>query len=169
MGTIRWRLASVFVLTALVFGLVVNAQSETAGEAIRLLIVDETKTFLSTMRVGGLVGALKGSELFHVDVIFADVESSWDDPLVGKGPDPDLEPYDLVLLIPRGIDDGSIDWICSLSGNPRLLPPHVSTGIELIAQVVGQVFEGSVRLMGVHDDLLLGLFYEVYVAKGWIR
>ena len=169
MRRVRWRLGMILVTAVLGLGILVNAQPKAAGEAVRLLIVDETKTFLSTMRVGGLVGVLKGSGLFRVDVIFADVESSWDDPLAGKGPDPDLEPYDLVLLIPRGIDDGSIDWICSLSGDPRLLPTRVSAGIEFIAEVVGQVFEGSVRPIGVHDDLLLDLFYEVYLMKGWIR
>jgi hypothetical protein len=169
MGTIRCHLAPILVLAALVLGVVVNAQPEAAGEAVRLLVVDETKTFLSTMRVGGLVGVLKGSGLFHVDVVFADVKSSWNDPLAGEEPSPDLEPYDLVLLIPRGIDDGSIDWACILSDEPRLLSAHASSGIDLVAQVVSQVFEGNVRPIGVHDDLLLGFLYEVYVMEGWMR
>jgi hypothetical protein len=169
MGTIRCRLAPILVLAALVLGVVVNAQPEAAGEAIRLLIVDETRTFLSTMRVGGIVGMIKGSGIFQVDVILANVESSWNDPLAGEEPGSDLEPYDLALIIPRGIDDGSIDWACILSGAPRLLSAHVSSGIDLITQVVGQVFEGSVRPIGVHDDLLLGFLYEVYVMEGWMR
>lgn len=169
MRNIRWRLGLILVLTVLASGVVANAQPETAGEAVRLLVVDETKTLLSTMRVGGIVGVLKGSGLFHVDVIFADVESSWDEPLAGKEPEPDVEPYDLVLIIPRGIDDGSIDWICTLSGDPRLLPSHVSAGIDLIAHVVSQALEGRARPIGVHDDLLLGFLYEVYLMKGWMR
>ena len=109
MRSIRWRLGLTFALAALALGVVANAQPEAAGEAVRLLIVDETKTLLSTMRVGGLVGVLKASGLFVVDVRFADAESSWDDPLAGEARGSDLEPYDLLLVIPRGIDDGSDD------------------------------------------------------------
>ena len=169
MTNARNRLALILAVTILILGVVVNGQPDLASASVRLLVVDETKTFLSTMRVGGLVGVLKGSGLLHVDVVFADVESSWDSPLAGVKLDSDLEPYDLVLLIPRGIDDGSIDWACILSGVPRLLSAHASSGIDLIAQVVSQVFEGNVRPIGVHDDLLLGFLYEVYVMEGWMR
>lgn len=169
MRSIRWRLGLTFVLAALALGVVANAQPETACEAVRLLVVDETKTLLSTMRVGGIVGILKASGQFVVDVRFADVESSWDDPLAGETRGSDLEPYDLLLVIPRGIDDGSADWIWVLSDGPMLLPPHVSGGIDLIAQIVSQVFEGNVRPTGVYDDLLLGFLYEFYVMEGWMR
>ncbi|RLE39157.1 hypothetical protein DRJ23_04040, partial [Candidatus Acetothermia bacterium] len=41
---------------------------EPQGEKVRLLLVDETKTFSSTMRVGILAGILKKNPLFAVDV-----------------------------------------------------------------------------------------------------
>ena len=38
--------------------LVTAGQQEGATAPVRVLVVDETKTFLSTMRVGGLVGGV---------------------------------------------------------------------------------------------------------------
>jgi len=145
------------------------AQQDSALSGVRLLVVDETKTFLATMRVGGLVGALKGIGMFDVGVRFADVEASFSDPLAGRWPDEGLEPYDVVLIVPRGIDDGTADWVWILSNGPLSLEPAVAGGIDVIRQVVGLVFEGRVTSTGVHDDLLLGLIYEAYVAKGWMR
>lgn len=156
-------------LVTLAAGLAATAQALGGVEPVRLLVIDETKTFLSTMRVAGLVGALKGAGLFAVDVRFATVEKSWTDPLAGEAPDADSVPYDVVLVIPRGIDDGTADWVWILSDGPSDLGPLAAGGIEMIREVVGLVFEGAVRPTGVHDDLLLGLLYEIYVAKGWMR
>jgi len=95
---------------------------------VRVLVVDETKTLASTMRVAGLVGALRGTGLFDVSHRLADVESSWDDPLAGSEPPPDEAPQDLILIVPRGIDDGSADWIWIASNGLFSLPPASAPG-----------------------------------------
>ncbi|MFC2078024.1 hypothetical protein ACFLTM_04370 [Candidatus Bipolaricaulota bacterium] len=169
MNNVRNRLALILAMTILTIGVAANGQPEPAGASVRLLVVDETKTFLSTMRVGGLVGALKATGLFHVDIRFADVEAEWDDPLAGMTPEPDLEPYDVILVIPQGIDDASVDWLWLLSDGPANLPPPILGGVELIEQILNQVFEGNVRTLGVYDDLLIGCLYGLYVMEGWMR
>jgi len=169
MSNARNRLALTLAMTILTIGVAANGQLEPAGASVRLLVVDETKTFLSTMRVGGLVGALKTTGLFHVDVRFADVESEWDNPLAGEEQKADLEPYDVILVIPQGIDDASVDWLWLLSDGPANLPPPVLGGVELVEQMVNLVFEGNVRTLGVHDDLLIGCLYGFYVMEGWMR
>jgi len=146
-----------------------GVQMEQTPPAMRVLVVDGTKTFLSTMRIGGLVGALKGSGLFEVDVRFADVQSGWHDPLAGQSQSEGHVPYDFLLAIPRGIDDASADWIWILSAGPTSPTSPFVAGLQVIEQVLGLVFEGAVTPLGVHDDLLLGMLYEFHVAKGWMR
>ena len=145
------------------------AQMEQTPPAMRVLVVDGTKTFLSTMRIGGLVGALKGSGLFEVDVRFADVQAGWHDPLADQSQNEGHVPYDFLLAIPRGIDDASADRIWVLSAGPTTPTSPIVAGLQVIEQVLGLVFEGAVSPFGVHDDLLLGMLYEFYVAKGWMR
>jgi len=169
MTTQRNRIGLALVLAIVVLSVAAGAQPETESSAIRLLIVDETKTFLSTMRVGALVGVLKGAGLFEVDVKFADVATSWDDPLDGETLDPGLEPYDIVVVIPVGIDDGTVDWVLLVSGPPPLLDPAVLAGLGAVGQITSQVFEGNVRAVGITDHLLVALLYGIYSAEGWMR
>jgi hypothetical protein len=169
MGFSRSRLGPILALAILTFGLASTGQQGTTASPVRVLVVDETKTFLSTMRVGAIVGVLKGAGIFHVDVRFADVVSSWDDPLAGQTPDANLEPYDIVLVIPLGIDDETVDWVVLVSDGPPSLAPPALGGLELIRQVVDRVFEGNVRTIGVYDHLLVALLYGIYTAEGWMR
>jgi hypothetical protein len=169
MGISRSRLGPILALTVLTFGLAVTGQQGATTSPVRVLVVDETRTFLSTVRVGALVGVLKGAGIFHVDVRFADVVTSWDDPLAGETPDADLEPYDIILVVPLGIDDATVDWVALVSAGPPFLAPPALGGVELIGQVVEQMFEGNVRTIGVYDHLLVALLYGVYTAEGWMR
>jgi len=169
MGIKNHRIGSVFVVCMLLLSALVAAQTDPSAQPVRLLVIDETKTFLSTMRIGGLVGALKGAGLFQVDVEFADVESSWDNPLAGATPVAEQEPYDIVLVVPRGIDDGTADWVWILNGPEHLVAPQVMAGVDVLEQFVGLVFEGNVAPVGVNDDLMVTFLYGLYVVEGWIR
>ncbi len=147
--------------------LLASAQPEV--ESVGVLVVDETRTFASTMRVGGLVNALKRFGVFDVDVHLADVGSSWDDPLVTWEQGRDSGAYDIVLIVPVGLDDGSVDWVWVVSDGPTFLSDEVLAGVELIGQIVGTVFEGSARPVGVYDDLMPSFLYGEYLLEGWIR
>jgi len=158
---------SISVVVILIM-IVAAAVPAAAGGGIRVLIVDETKTLAATMRVAGLVGGLKGAGPFDVSYRVADVVSSWDDPLFGVQPSDDA-PYDLVVIVSRGIDDGTSDWVWILSDGLSPLPPIVRTGIGMIGAIVDRVFGGRVRALGVYDDFLLPFLSALYVNEGWLR
>jgi len=169
MNKMRRRFVWILVVLVLSLGVWAAGQGAPSPGAVRLLVVDETKTFLSTMRVGALVGALRGFGLFEVDVRLADVTSSWDDPLSDAAMGVDSEPYDIILIIPIGLDDGAVDWVWIVSDGPTCLSAAVLGGAQLIEQIVGAVFEGVVRPVGVYDDLMPSFLFAEYVLEGWIR
>ncbi len=158
----------IIVMTALaVFAISAAAQqSPTQYGKVRLLLVDETKTFSSTMRVGALAGILKKSEIFDVAVKMVDVSSSYADPLTGEPPAEG--PYDIILIIPRGIDDGSVDQIWLVTRGFDELPPPVVQGIKMLSALVDKVFAGLAQATDVSEDLFPGFFSALYVKEGWL-
>jgi len=154
-------------IAVLSIGFVGQAASE--GAPLRLLLVDETKTFLSTMRVGALVGALKRTGTFEVTLRFADVASSYDDPLSEQDPPADTALFDVILILPRGLDDGSIVQIWLLSEVREQAKPGVWPAVETLSFVVDQVFEGVGGAVDVTEDLWPGFLWLAYSIKGWTR
>ncbi len=150
-----------------VTALVASAQPE--GGAIRVLVVDETKTFASTMRVAGLVGGLRSVGLFDVGVALADVTSSYDDPLADREPEPGADPYDLIVVLPRGLDDGSVRQIWIVSAGLSALPPGAVASLSLLTGIVDQVFAGIGEATDVSEDLWPCLLWATYAMNGWIR
>jgi len=136
---------------------------------IRILVVDETKTFTSTMKVGGIVGALRKMGLFEVSVQLADVKTDYDDPLAGTTPEPDQAPFDLILILPRGLDTKVNVSIWLVSDGFDSLSPFVRNAVDVISNVVDRVFAGSGQTMDVSEDLWPGFLWASYVSKGWIQ
>ena len=145
------------------WGLTPEGQDQ--GERFALLIVDETKTFSSSIRVQVLASLLNKSGKFALSARFVDVPSSFADPLRGLEPD---RRYDLILIIPRGIDDGTVRqlWIAS---RPF---PEISEGlrgaIALLKQLAGRVFIGAAEAVDVTDDLIPGYFATIFIREGWL-
>ena len=137
--------------------------------AIRILVVDETKTFLSTMRVAGIVGTLKQMPGFEVDVQFEDAATTLADPLADTLPSEEAVGYDIVVIIPRGIDDASIGWIWIVSDWLPALPPQLQAGVAILSQVIDQVFADVATGIDVTEDLYPNILWSEYVVKGWIR
>lgn len=146
-------------------------EAASSSGPLRLLLVDETKTFSSTMRVGALAGVLKRSGLVEVTPLLVEVGSSYDDPLVGK--EGDLAgPYDVVVVIPRGIDDGTADWIWVLANTPRGTSPDYPRfleGIQTLCMVVERVFEGLAHAIDGRQDLFPAFLAALYVQEGILR
>ena len=161
----RWILGGLSLVLAIGLALVATAQESRAG--VRLLVVDETKTFLSTMRVAGLVGALRQAGMFDVSVALGDVASSYDNPLAGRVADAD--PYDIILIVPRGLDDGSIASIWVVSGGLDLLAPSLRAGIDVASAIIDQVFAGIGVSVDVYEDLFPAFLWALYSMEGWIR
>lgn len=136
------------------------------GEKVRLLLVDETKTFSSTMRVGILAGILKKNPLFAVDVKMVEVESSYVDPLAGS--EPEAQTYDIILIVPRGIDNGSVHQIWIVTRGFSELSPPVTGAIEALEGIVGKMFAKVAVPTDVNDDLFPGFLSALYVNEGWL-
>lgn len=147
--------------------LVASAQPEVVP--IRVLVVDETKTFDSTMRVASLVGALRSVGMFDVDVALADVASSYDDPLAGREPEEGGELYELIAVLPRGLDDGSVHQIWIVSAGLDDLSPAVAAALDIASGILEQVFAGIGEATDVSEDLWPCLLWAVYSTNGWVR
>lgn len=150
-------------------GWVIAAVAQEAGSPVRILVVDETKTFVSTMRVAGVVGALKQMPGFEVDVRFADAASRLADPLAGEWPPEDGETYDIVVIIPRGIDDASVSWVWIVSDWVPALPPQIEGSVAILSRIIDQVFVGVATGIDVTEDFYPNILWSEYAVKGWIR
>jgi|AntAceMinimDraft_16_1070373.scaffolds.fasta_scaffold46112_2 hypothetical protein len=158
----------VFTLVALllVAGVQAFAQQSQPQMKLRLLLVDETKTFASTMRVGALAGILNKTGMVDLSVKMIDVDSSYADPLAGL--DTPEQPYDLVLIIPRGIDDASIAqiWLVSEYYESSTSQYALLAGLS---GIVDQVFQGLATATDVSEDLWPAGYGALYREQGWLR
>ena len=163
----KCRVGILLIVGLLALGMAAAAQ-EVPG-AVRVLVVDETKTFLSTMRVAGVVGTLKQMPGFEVDVRFEDAASTLADPLADKLPSEETVGYDIVVVIPRGIDDASIGWVWIVSDWLPTLPPQIQAGVAILSQVIDQAFVDVATGIDVTEDFYPNILWSEYVVKGWIR
>lgn len=138
-----------------------------AAAPYRVLLVDGTKTLEATLRVGGLAGAMRQSGLVDVSVLFTDVVSPYDDPLAGR--EAPAEPYDLVLIIPRGVGDGSADVVWVLVGNAVAESPELASSFTLLSSGIGMAFAGAAQAQSPLDDLWALFTSALYVSEGWLR
>jgi len=153
----------------LLLGWTLVAAGQELPPTVRLLLIDETKTFTSTMKVAGTIGALRQMGLFEVSVRLADVDTDYADPLAGIAPAPGQGPFDLILILPRGLDTKSGVSIWLVSNGFNLLSPFVRGAVDLISTVVDQVFAGSGQTIDVSEDLWPGFLWAAHVSKGWIQ
>ena len=142
------------------------AQQSQPQMKLRLLLVDETKTFASTMRVGALAGILNKTGMVELSVKMVDVDSSYADPLAGL--EVSEQPYDLVLIIPKGIDDASISQIWLVSEYYETATPQYAL-LAGLSRIVDQVFQGLATATDVSEDLWPAGYGALYREQGWLR
>jgi hypothetical protein len=164
----KTRLGVLCLIGVMLLGWSVIAVSQELPPSIRILLIDETKTFTSTMKVAGTIGALRQMGLFDVSVRLAEVETDYSDPLAGILPEPDQKPFDLILILPRGLDTKANVSIWLVSDGLNVLSPFVRGAVDLVSNVVDQVFAGSGQTIDVSEDLWPGFLQAAYVLKGWM-
>lgn len=165
----RRRLQSLCLIGAMLLVWLIPAMGQDMPPVIRLFLIDETKTFTSTMKVAGTIGALRQMGLFEVSVRLAEGFDDYADPLAGTAPQADQKPYDLVLILPRGLDTQSNVSIWLVSDWLTALSPFVRGAIDLVSNVVDQVFAGSGQTIDVSEDLWPNFLWAEYVKKGWVQ
>jgi len=156
------------LIGALLLGWTVLAEGQEVPPTIRILVIDETKTFISTMKAAGTIGALRQMGSFEVSVQLADVETDFEDPLEEKTVESDQDPFDLILILPLGLDTKTNVSIWLVSDGLHSLSPFVRGAVDFVSSVVDQVFAGSGRTIDVSEDLWPGLLWAAYVSKGWM-
>jgi len=140
---------------------------EPAAAPFRVLLVDGTKTLTSTMRVVALAEGIRRSGGVDVAMMLADDLGPFDDPLAGR-PLPDV-PYDLMIVVPRGVDDGTASRIWILIAGDLRANPIVAEAIELLRGGINRAFAGIAEAVGPLDDLWAALMASLYVREGWLR
>jgi len=159
--------ALAMTLLVIAGGLALADEPGDMSPTYRVLIVDGSKTLNSTMRVLGLANAIGRSGFAEVTVRLADDLGSFMDPLIDqKRPD---EPYQLIILVPRGVDDATAYgiWIL-LPGDPQATP-EVAQAVALLSQGIDAAFSGIASAVDPTDDLWAALTAALYVQEGWLE
>ena len=156
----------VLALLLLLGGSVTNGLAQDRGEEqFKLLIVDETRTFSSSMRVEVLARALIRTELFELSARIVKVSSSFEDPLQGEEPD---QQYDVILIVPRGIDDGTVKQIWIATRPFPELDEGLRGAVGTIKEIADGIFRGAAEAVDVPDDLIPGYFAAIFIREGWL-
>ncbi len=155
------------VWCGVVVGLLLWSVGEAAAQPVALLIVDETQTLQASLMVQAFAKALQDTGLFDLEAKFVTVQSSYDDPLGVNATD---KQYELIVIVPRGIEDGSVPqiWLITRPIGPQTRP-ELLAAIELIRQRVAHGSAGLFTALTVMDDGALGIFSSVFERHGWLK
>ncbi len=143
-----------------------QSSADAAPDRVDLLIVDETKTFRASLVVNALAGGLNQTGLFHVNAVFPDVASSYDDPL-GRNSGEAL--YEIILVVPRAdvlFGLGQL-WIASC-GIPHQASPAAIEGVRAIQALIAENAQLDVQALSVTDDGMPGYFATLFMKNGWL-
>ncbi len=160
--------SALLLLSLLTIAVSTSAQSGIASA--RLLLVDETKTFASTMRVAALAKTIREFEFVPLELTIrlADVASSYDNPLAIEPLAPEA-PFHAIVIIPRGIDDGSVDQIWILTTVASSPPSPEWEGVELLSLLIDAIFDGLASAVDPMEDLWPAILSAGYAAQGWLE
>jgi hypothetical protein len=142
--------------------------SSQESTVLRLLLVDATKTFASTARVGALAGAIRSAGTFDLQVCFSDQEGTYGDPMIDVEPRPEGL-FDLVVFVPRGIDDGTDDAIWVITNILPWPSPDTWGVVQLLSGWIDKVFTGLAIAILPTQDLFPALLASLYHAQGWLH
>jgi len=167
--TRRTLLAIIPVVLLIVGGGVLRgcAQEVNQGEKekLALLIVDETRTFSSSIRVELLARALAQAGLFEISARIAGVESGFENPLQGEPPD---RCYDIILIIPRTIEHGTVRQLWVVTKAFSGISAQLHAAVRSLKETANAVFAGVAEAVDVSEDLVPGFFSAVLIQEEWL-
>jgi len=154
------------LIPALLLALFALAPLAPAREApVRVLVIDETKTFQASLQVNALVGLLKQNPAFAVTAKLAEVDSALDLPLQHET----LETtFDLVVLVPLEVSRSKTVW---LFGRPHFeqREPQVAQAARALRGMLTRVFASQgAAVKGVGDDVFPAIVAGVFLDNGWL-
>ncbi len=162
----RW---SVLLALVLLLGTPTAVVAHEPPPTARILVIDATKTFASTLRVAGVVGALRQTGLFEVSIRLSEDSSDFPDPLHDVPRPPEEEPFDLILLLPRRLDGDTDVTVWLISEWVPWLSPSVRQAAEVAKAIANQVFADTATTVDGSIDLWPVILGTLYVQRGWLR
>lgn len=165
----KQKYVAVLTVLALFVGLAVvpGAGNETAGS--KLLIVDETESMETSMRVQGFVGAIKSRS--DVEVLTRMVKT--DDPTANPLKDSEDLKVDAVVIVPSTIETGKVKqvWVATrpFSAVPLEMRAEMMGMMDQLKQGIEKAFSGKVNAVGVNDDVISAYFSTLFLREGVLR
>lgn len=160
-----------FALIAIVFSFAATGSAEGQMENPKLLVIDESKSFEISMRVQGLVSAIKNREDLNLEIEakMIRVNSPTENPLKEK---PEAQ-YDAVIIVPNTISSGRIEqiWIATrpFSKMPQALRAQARSMMTQMKKGIDQAFSGKAKAVGVNDDVIPAYFSTLFLREGILR
>jgi hypothetical protein len=161
---LRFLLIPLFLLL-IDWGALSGLGQEEQPQRFQLLIVDETKSFVASMGVELFARTVRRTGLFDLSAKIVDVDSSFANPLQGEEPD---RRYDVIVIVPRGIDDDSIREIWIATRPFSEISGELRNAVALIKEIVNRVPQARIRAVDVTEDLIPGFFATVFIREGWL-
>ena len=115
-----------------------------------------------------MAAAVRSTGLFDLSVRFSDRTHPFDDPLAEEADLPE-EPYDVIVIIPRGIDDGSADAIWIVTNILPWASPAGWPAVAALQEMINQVFAGLATGVNPSADLWPAFAASLYRVQGWVR
>lgn len=138
-----------------------------ADAKVDLLLIDETQTLQASLLVQSFAKALQETGLFNFNAKIVNVQSSYDDPL---GPNTTHKKYGMILIVPRGIEDGSIPQIWMITRPIHSgTRPEMTEALQTIKKIVDQGSGGQFKAVSVMEDAALGIFATTFERNGWLQ
>jgi len=159
----------ILAVIGLMFSFMSISQAQQPGEQFKLLVVDETESIESSMRVQGFVGALKQRPEVEIITRMFKPDEPTDNPIEKTE---NLE-VDAVLIFPHTIDTGMVNqvWIVTrpYSAIPVEARKETANMMEQLKDGIEQAFSGKVNAVGVDDDVIPAYFSTLFLREGVLR
>ena len=159
----------ILILMILVSAFAIQGAAQENGERYKIVFVDESTTFEISMRVQGLVGALKARKELEVQAKTAEVENPTENPLKEE----EISGVDLVIIVPRTVETGRVNQVWVITRPITTIPLEArAEAIERLEQLKGAIekaFAGKVKPVGVNDDVIPAYFSTLFLREGILR
>ena len=139
--------AGVFLLLLVMIGVQVIGQ-------IRVLFIDETQTFETSLRLEVLARRLKASGMFVISAQLSIPEKPWEG-----------EAYQCAVIVP---DELPFIWLCS-AGTDAVLPISLQQAKQALTEAIIAAFQGLRVVLGVDDDFFAFLWSAHLLRLGVLQ
>ena len=169
MITLNKKYFVILVIVGLIFSFTAVSNAQQEVERFKLLVVDETQSIETSMRVQGFVGALKQRP--EVEVVIRMTKP--DEPTENPIKDSQNLKVDAVLIFPHTMETGKINqvWVVTrpYSAIPVEARKKTTNMMNQLKDGIEQAFSGKVNAVGVNDDVIPAYFSTLFLKQGVLR